>query len=58
MKMSAPRFTTWVLAAILGGAGVLMHLGFLHLGSLNRYAFWLVTAAFGLLFLAAIFRNL
>ena len=58
MKMSAPRFTTWLLAAVLGGAGVLMRFGVLFLGSLNRYAFWLVTAAFGLLLLAAIFRTL
>jgi hypothetical protein len=48
-RLSRPMRTTWIIALILGIAGILAHVGVLPLPELRAYAFWLVAAAFGLL---------
>jgi hypothetical protein len=58
MKMSCPKFTTWLLATALGVGGILMRVNVLHLGRLTPYAFWFVVAGFGLLCLGTLTRSL
>lgn len=58
MRLSCPRFTTWLLATIAGLGGILMHFGVLHLGRLNPYSFWFVAGAFALLWLSTMMRRL
>ena len=58
MQLSAPRFFTWLVAVIVGGAGILQHFHILNLGFLSPYTFWMVTIGFGLLVLATVFKKL
>jgi hypothetical protein len=58
MKMTCPKFSTWLVATILGGGAILMRLGVLHLGRLNAYSFWFAAAGFALLWLATLTRSL
>lgn len=48
-RLSRPVRTTWIIALILGIAGILAYVGVLPVPELRAYAFWLVAAAFGLL---------
>jgi len=56
--MKAPKLLTWVIAVVLGFGGILIKLDVLNLGDLNRFAFWYEAGAFGLLFLATLFKGL
>ncbi len=47
MKLSAPKFVTFVIALVLAVDGLLAHLGII--AALAQYAFWLVLAGFVLL---------
>ncbi|MGA9191365.1 MAG: hypothetical protein WBZ24_06520 [Anaerolineales bacterium] len=56
MKLSAPKVITWWIAVVLGVLGLLGHFG--TIAVLSQYAFWLVAAAFVLLALATLLKNL
>ena len=56
MKLSAPKFVTFVIALVLALAGVLGQLGIIAV--LAQYAFWLVLAGFVLLALAVLLNDL
>ena len=56
MLLSAPKMTTWGLALVLGGLGLLGHLVVIPL--VTVYAFWLVGLAFVLLALATLLEGL
>jgi len=56
MKLSSPQKTTWLIALIVGGLGILAHL--ITIPVLSGIAFWLVAAAFVLLVLATYLPNL
>ena len=58
MKLNAPKTTTWLLAVIIGGIGILSHIGIARIPIISPLAFWLVAGAFILLVLAAILREL
>lgn len=56
MKLSAPKNTTWWIAVIVGGFGILATL--VEIPVLSGIAFWMVAAAFILLVLATYFKDL
>ena len=58
MKLNAPKTTTWILAVIIGGAGILSHIGVLRIPVISPLAFWLVAGALILLVLAAFMKGL
>lgn len=58
MKMSSPKFTTWLVATILGVGGILMRLNVLHIARLDPYAFWFAAAGFALLCLSNLIKGL
>ncbi len=55
MKLSAPKQTTWVLAVIIGGLGILSH--FVAMTTISTYSFWLVVIGFVLLVLGTLYRR-
>ena len=55
MRLSRPEVTTFWIAVILAGLGVLASLGFL--APLINYAFWLVVAGFVVLALGNLLDN-
>jgi hypothetical protein len=58
MKLSAPKFSTWLVAVIIGGVGILQYFRVLHINDLAPYTFHLVVAAFALLVLATLVKKL
>ena len=58
MKLSAPMFSTWLIAVIIGGIGILQHFHVLHINELAPYAVHLIVAGFALLVLATLLRKL
>lgn len=58
MKLSAPKFSTWLAAVILGGVSILQYFRVLSIPALAPYNFYLMAAGFLLLVLAALFRKL
>lgn len=56
LNLSAPMVVTWWIAVVLGVLGILANLG--AIAALGSYAFWLVAAAFILLALATLLKNL
>ena len=56
MKLSPPKFITWIVALILGVLGLLGHLG--TIASLAKYDFWLMTAGLVLMLLACLIKGL
>ncbi|MBN2370506.1 MAG: hypothetical protein JXO72_08460 [Vicinamibacteria bacterium] len=58
MKMSRPAFGTWLVAVVLGAAGILMRFGVLHVTGLGIDPFWFVTIAFCLLALGCFVKRL
>lgn len=56
LRLSAPMEVTWWIAVVLGVLGILANLGVI--AALGSYAFWLVAAAFILLALATLLKNL
>ena len=57
MKLTPPSVAAWLIAVILGGLGILMHIGALHL-RIGVEPFWLVGAGFILLAIASLVRGL
>ena len=58
MKLSAPKLSTWLVAVITGGVGILQHFRVLSIPVLAPYTFYLLVAGFALLVLAALFKKL
>ncbi len=58
MKLSAPKFSTWLIAVIIGAIGALQHFRVLHINELAPYAVHLLVAGFVLLILATMLRKL
>jgi len=58
MKLSAPKFSTWLVAVIIGGIGILQYFRVLHIDALARYPFHLLLVGFALLVLATMFKKL
>jgi len=56
MKLNAPKKLTWLIAVILGAAGLLG--SFVAIPVLSAYAFWLVFAGLVLLALASFVKGL
>ena len=57
MKLTPPSVASWLIAVIVGGLGILNHIGAVHVG-LGVQPFWLVGAGFILLVLATLVRGL
>lgn len=57
MKLTPPSVAAWLIAVILGGLGILMHVGAVHL-RIGVEPFWLVGAGFILLAIASLVRGL
>ena len=57
MKLTPPTTATWLIAVVVGVLGILLHQHVLHF-RLGIESFWLVTAAFVLLAVAALMRGL
>ena len=57
MKLTPPSVASWLIAVIVGGLGILIHIGALHV-RLGVEPFWLVGAGFILLVLATLARGL
>ncbi|HEY0783834.1 MAG TPA: hypothetical protein VGE98_15350 [Thermoanaerobaculia bacterium] len=57
-QLNAPTRVVWIIALVLGLAGILAHLHVLTVPVLVTYAFWLVAIAFGLLLVATVARGL
>jgi hypothetical protein len=56
MKLTPPTFGVWLIAVLLGGAGIAARLGYVPV--LAVHAFWLVVAGFVLLVAATVFARL
>jgi hypothetical protein len=56
-RLSAPTTVVWVIALLVGGVGILNHLGVLHL-RIGVEDFWLVGGSLILLLAANLFRGL
>jgi hypothetical protein len=58
MKLSAPKVSTWVVAVIVGGIGILQHFRVIHIDALAQYSVHLIIIGFALLVLATLVRKL
>jgi hypothetical protein len=59
MRLSPPKQVIWLLAVLVGLAGILLHTDVIAFRLLpEALDFWLMTAAFGLLVLGTLFRGL
>lgn len=58
MKLSAPKFSTWLISVIIGAVAVLQYFRVLHINDLVPYTFHLLLAGFALLVLATLVRKL
>jgi hypothetical protein len=60
MKLSAPRIVVWLLALILAALAIASkYVGIPVVGDfVKQNDFWVMTAAYGLLFLGTLFRGL
>ena len=58
MKLSAPKFSTWLIAIVLGGVSILQYFRVLSIPALAPYNYYLLAAGFALLALAALFKKL
>ena len=58
MKLSAPQFSTWLIAVIIGAIGALQHFRVLHINELAPYSVHLLVAGFALLILATLLKKL
>ena len=57
MRLSAAKQITWIIALILGIAGILIYLA--HISGINPViGFWLVVVGWALLLIAAMTHNL
>jgi hypothetical protein len=57
MRLTPPSTVSWVIALIVGGLGILLHIGAIHL-RLGVDPFWLVGGGFLLLLIASLVRGL
>jgi hypothetical protein len=57
VKLTPPSVASWLIAVIVGGIGILIHIGAVHV-RLGVEPFWLVGAGFILLVLATLVRGL
>jgi hypothetical protein len=57
MRLTPPSTVSWVIALVVGGLGILLHLGAIHL-RLGVDPFWLVGGGFLLLLIASLVRGL
>lgn len=57
MKLTPPSVASWLIAVILGGLGILLHVGAVHV-RIGVEPFWLVGAGFILLAIASLVRGL
>ena len=57
MKLTPPSVPSWLIAVIVGGLGILIHAGAVHV-RLGVEPFWLVAGGFILLVLATLLRGL
>jgi hypothetical protein len=58
MKLSAPKFSTWLISVIIGGVGILQHFHVLHINELAQYSVHLIIIGFALLVLATLVKKL
>jgi membrane-bound ClpP family serine protease len=58
MKLSAPKFSTWLISVIVGLVGILQHFHVLHINDLAQYSVHLIIIGFALLVLATLVRKL
>ena len=60
MKLSAPKFIIWLLALILAALAIASnYISIPVVGSfVKQNDFWVMTAAYGLLFLGTLFKGL
>jgi len=60
MKLSAPKFIIWLIALILAALAIASrYVGIPVVGGFVRQnEFWVMTAAYGLLFLGTLFKGL
>ena len=57
MRLTPPSTASWLIALIVGGLGILIHLGAVHV-RLGVDSFWLVAGGFLLLLVASMVRGL
>ena len=57
MKLTPPSVASWLIAVIVGGLGILIHMGAVHV-RIGVEPFWLVGAGFILLLVATLVRGL
>jgi hypothetical protein len=57
MRLTPPSTASWLIALIVGGLGILIHMGAVHV-RLGVDPFWLVGAGFVLLVIASLVRGL
>jgi hypothetical protein len=58
MKLSAPKFSTWLISVIIGGVGILQYFRVIHVDALAPYPFHLLIIGFALLVLATLIKKL
>jgi hypothetical protein len=57
LKLTPPSVASWLIAVIVGGLGILVHMGAVHV-RIGVEPFWLVGAGFILLVVATLVRGL
>ena len=57
MRLTPPSTASWLIALIVGGLGLLLRLGVVHM-RLGVDSFWLVAGGFLLLLIASLVRGL
>jgi hypothetical protein len=57
VRLTPPSTASWLIAVIVGGLGILIHMGAVHV-RLGVDPFWLVGAGFVLLLIATLVRGL
>jgi len=57
MRLTPPSTASWLIALIVGGIGILVHIGAVHV-RLGVDPFWLVGGGFLLLIIATLVRGL
>jgi hypothetical protein len=58
MRLTRPATATWLIALVLGGLGILAHLGIFRIPGLGISPFWMVTLGYVLLLVAAVVKGL
>ena len=60
MKLSAPKFLVWLLALVLAALAIVSkYVAIPYVGDfVKQYDFWVMTAAYGLLFLGTLLKGL